>query len=49
MCFGALGVVGGKGREQFASQETDSNISALERPYGRHLTYTLLSHTTDCS
>lgn len=40
---------GGRGRGQFASQETDSNIPALGGPRCRHLIYTLMSHTTDCS
>lgn len=40
---------GGAGTGQFASQETESNIPALGGPCGRHLTYTLMSHTTDCS
>lgn len=38
----------GTHRGHIASQETDSNIPVLGGTCGKHLTYTQLSHTSDC-
>lgn len=40
---------GGTHRGHIASQETDSYIPVLGGTCGKHLTYTVLSHTSDCS
>lgn len=39
----------GTHRGHTASQETDSNIPVLGGTCDKHLTYTILSHTSDCS